>query len=441
MGRTLVTPKGTPAVPELPIVCIGLTAYRTIEQRTVQSMFNAMGALPYRFLLHTHTSANVWKGRNNIVDAFLSTPADYLVFIDADMVFTPGDLEKLVNAAMTTPDAGVIGGYYVSRDTNARPLISWCDDSEYRLQLPVQACIPRLLESRGKMVEADLLPTGFMLIKREVFEKVPAPWFHVKTVIDDLGEEHHFSSDNVFVHKAQDAGFKTYGHFGIELGHIGNFVFHPAQVWPQLEAYANMSDLLRTKLELGAEHGFDTKEYWDGLYAAEIEMGRVREYPELHQAVLTGIEKDWRVLDVGSGLGVLAQQIATVAREVDCLDMSTTAVEHCRSLGLTADEWNIETDDVPTGLHGAYDCVVSTEVLEHLEDPKAAVRKLYSFLKPGGMIILTVPDNRLSPDEEPEHKQVFTAAKFAGLMQPFEGGFVEPVGGYLIGVGAKPEKK
>ncbi len=39
----------------------------------------------------------------------------------------------------------------------------------------------------------------------------------------------------------------------------------------------------------------------------------------------------------------------------------------------------------------AYDVVLMLDVLEHIEDDDAAMRKLYSILKPGGCAILTVP--------------------------------------------------
>lgn len=266
------------------------------------------------------------------------------------------------------------------------------------------------------------------------------PWFHVKTEIGEDGEAHHFSSDNVFVLKAKEAGFKTYGHLGIELGHIGNFVYHPAHMWPQLEAWSAMTQLQEAKARFGEQFGYNSKEYWDALYATEAQLGRVRDYTVLHQAIVAGVQPAWAVLDVGSGPGVLAAKMAQVASQVDCMDLSSYAVKACEALGLGARQWDMVNDPVPTGLHGSYDCVVCTEVLEHLEDPEAAIKKLYSLLKPEGLVMITVPDDRLPPEEEPEHVATYTAAKLAKLMQPFTDVFVEPIAGYLLAVGIKPPK-
>lgn len=434
-------PKGRLIRPAKPTVCVGLTAYRVVEQKTVQSLFNAMGQLPYEFGLITHTSANVWKGRNAIVEQFLKGPGDYLVFIDADMEFTPDDLNKLIRAAIETDDAGLIGGFYTSRDENMRPLISWRSEDDGR-QEPTALLIPKLLAARGKLVEADLIPTGFMLIKRHVFEDVKEPWFIVKTIEHEDGTIQDLSSDNVFVEKVQKAGYKTYGHFGIELGHVGTYVYHPAQMWPQLEAYSGMIELNTAKLKFGAEFGWNTKEYWDALYKKEAKLGRERIYPTLHAVVLAGMQDEWKVVDVGSGTGVLAKQISEAASSCDCLDLSDYAVAQCKAQGLNAAQFNICTDD-PSPYADAYDAVVCTEVMEHLEDDvlQSSFNKLVAMAKVGGVIIVTVPDNRLTPEEEPEHNQVFTAAKFAKLFKGLDEIFIEPIEGYLVGAAKKPNKE
>lgn len=410
--------------------------YRDIEQLTFQSVFNALGKLQYAFNMISHASANVWKGRNHIVNHFLTTEAEYLVFIDADMVFTPEDLEKVIQAAIDTPEAGIVGGFYVSREEAMRPLVGWTGDDG--MQVPMEESIAKLLESRGKLVEADLIPTGFMLIKRWVFDKIKSPYFIVTTKVDGEGEIHHFSSDNVFVAAVQAAGIKTYAHFGVELGHIGNYVYHPAQMWPQLEAYSGMVTLQNAKKAFGDQYGYSSKEYWDSLYSMEKQVNRERVYPILHKAIVSGIQDHWAVLDVGSGPGVLASEIAKVAYATMCLDLSETAVGYCKEKGLDAVQWDMVNDTVPTNLHGRYDCVVCTEVLEHLDSPEAAIKKLYSFLKKEGMIMVSVPDDRLPPEEEPEHVGTFTAAKLAKLMLPFTDVFVESVSGYLLAVGKKP---
>src|SRR5262249_57997494 len=40
---------------------------------------------------------------------------------------------------------------------------------------------------------------------------------------------------------------------------------------------------------------------------------------------------------------------------------------------------------------GGFDCAVSTDVLEHIEDDRAAFAKLASLVRPGGLVLLALP--------------------------------------------------
>lgn len=46
--------------------------------------------------------------------------------------------------------------------------------------------------------------------------------------------------------------------------------------------------------------------------------------------------------------------------------------------------------DIPAG-DGSFDCALCTAVLEHLEEPEAAIRECRRVLKPGGAAVYTVP--------------------------------------------------
>lgn len=55
--------------------------------------------------------------------------------------------------------------------------------------------------------------------------------------------------------------------------------------------------------------------------------------------------------------------------------------------------WALADLNEPTGLpEGAYDVVVSTEVIEHLENPRAVFREFHRLLAPGGTLVVTTPN-------------------------------------------------
>lgn len=100
-----------------------------------------------------------------------------------------------------------------------------------------------------------------------------------------------------------------------------------------------------------------------------------------------------RVLDVGCGNGFTAGQFAARQCAVVGIDLSESGIDIARATYpgarfevLAADEHVLEKLAAPP-----FDLVISTEVIEHLYDPRSFVRGCWSALRPGGRLILTTP--------------------------------------------------
>lgn len=99
------------------------------------------------------------------------------------------------------------------------------------------------------------------------------------------------------------------------------------------------------------------------------------------------------VLNVGIGSGLLEKMATARGLEAFALDPSEVAVDRVRSelrLGERAQVGSVV--DIPFG-NGAFDAVVVSEVLEHLDDAQlaASVPELYRVIAPGGRLLVTVP--------------------------------------------------
>ncbi len=94
------------------------------------------------------------------------------------------------------------------------------------------------------------------------------------------------------------------------------------------------------------------------------------------------------VLDVGCGDGFFMELLRGLGFEnLLGIDPSRSMVEKAKKKGL-----NVELKDV-YGLNekNKYDIVLLMDVLEHLEKPEEALRKLWDILAPNGILYLNIP--------------------------------------------------
>jgi len=98
------------------------------------------------------------------------------------------------------------------------------------------------------------------------------------------------------------------------------------------------------------------------------------------------------VLDYGCGMGHAYQKLlAGAVKSYAGADVGPMAVEDARRKGFAGfkidnDKGTIESPDK------SFDGVTCVEVLEHLFNPLQSARELHRVLKPGGVLIVTVPN-------------------------------------------------
>lgn len=90
-----------------------------------------------------------------------------------------------------------------------------------------------------------------------------------------------------------------------------------------------------------------------------------------------------RMLDVGAGLKPYAPVYSRYFSE--CISIDVPYSLHDLDVDFYGPADNLPFEDA------TYDCVLCTEVLEHLPDPLAAMREISRVLKPGGHAFVTTP--------------------------------------------------
>lgn len=178
------------------------------------------------------------RARNTLTAKFLANDSStHLMFIDADIGWEPWHLLVLLDARKD-----VIGGLYPMKSLP----VKWCVNG-----------IPGAVEDpASNLIEVSKTGTGFLLIKRDVFEKLnshpatrpfandigldPALNVHMKTYFDTaVREGRYYSEDWTFCENWRDLGGQVWVDKRVLLRHVGTYTFdyntHP-QLYRDLKA-------------------------------------------------------------------------------------------------------------------------------------------------------------------------------------------------------------
>lgn len=110
-----------------------------------------------------------------------------------------------------------------------------------------------------------------------------------------------------------------------------------------------------------------------------------------YSVALDMIKKEDKVLEIGTGSGIFFEKLS--AKVDDCLglELSNKAIENARQRGLNVINELIE---VHAEKHeNTYDVVCFFQVLEHITNVKSFLEGAIKCLKPGGKLIIAVPNN------------------------------------------------
>lgn len=111
--------------------------------------------------------------RNDLVEKFLASDADCLLFIDADV----GWDAKVVTRVLSYPQE-VVGGLVPKRDPASERVFH-------------QNALTGKISPEG-LFEAKEIPTAFLRIHRSAFEKLQKPYFRIGSNPKDFGEDIYF---------------------------------------------------------------------------------------------------------------------------------------------------------------------------------------------------------------------------------------------------------
>jgi len=167
--------------------------------------------------------SNVNRARNSCAAKFLAGDATHLMFVDADIQFNAADIVKLA-----AHDKDIVGGIYPQKTLPPKMVINTLNNAR----------------TEGNLIEVGTLGTGFMLIKRTVFEQMieagATPYGDdiglsevennnqydfFNCTIDSNGR--YLTEDWSFCRKWRQIGGVIWADTTVALAHVGYYRFQP----------------------------------------------------------------------------------------------------------------------------------------------------------------------------------------------------------------------
>ena len=196
---------------------------------------------------HLMKSSLVTQGRNMCVSAFLESDSTHLLFIDSDISFNAGAAERLVAC-----DKDIISIPYPLKDMNWDKALKLFNEGKLKTaqdirnkafyRYPMKVPDNNAIKIKDGIIEVTHSPTGFMLIKREVFDKMIEKYPHLRIDQDQVingknerlphmwnffdtqfdQEKHtYLGEDFAFCKRWKDIGGKCYAWINDYISHIG----------------------------------------------------------------------------------------------------------------------------------------------------------------------------------------------------------------------------
>jgi 2-polyprenyl-3-methyl-5-hydroxy-6-metoxy-1,4-benzoquinol methylase len=139
---------------------------------------------------------------------------------------------------------------------------------------------------------------------------------------------------------------------------------------------------------------------------------------------VAGLPRGARVLEVGAGDGSFVSRLNASGLEANGIEPSERGVRAAKDRGAPVERATLEELDLePESL----DCAIAWHVLEHLDDPLAALTQIAAWIRDGGRLVVACPNlaslqARLGGDrwfhqDVPRHRTHFTASGLQRLVE------------------------
>ncbi|WP_422060318.1 hypothetical protein [Sphingopyxis sp.] len=214
----------------------------------------AMGVpVRFEFILY---QPSITRARNVLAAMFLASDCTHMLFVDADIDFSPDDIFSLIKAMDANPEVGVLGSAYPRRMINWHNVVraveaglvkdNPADLARYAGEFALHFLHPNQSFKLTELVELSRLGTAMMLIRRDVLERLRDALPDLVFRPDPAERQTHgigeieaaffcpmieaesqalLSDDYAFCRRVRDAGFRIWLAPWVRTTHAGPTVF------------------------------------------------------------------------------------------------------------------------------------------------------------------------------------------------------------------------
>ena len=170
----------------------------TIKTWTVEYLINIMRATEHETHFFTKTSCHVDENRKQLVEDAKNINADYLFFLDSDMVAQIDTIDKLLSHKKM-----IVAANPNKRELPLKSMVRF-DGTE----------IPK------ELYKCSAVSTACMLIDMKVFDIIDKPYFWLEQLEDGI-----MGGDIWFCRQAERKGIEVWCDPTIKVGHIGDYIY------------------------------------------------------------------------------------------------------------------------------------------------------------------------------------------------------------------------
>lgn len=201
-----------PSIPEgIPHVCICCPHQSSVSLEWVQSTWGPLQWIPQRDFVKSFRISrgilNLDTHRNFLAKIALEDKTvTHLLWLDSDILAeSPPDPNQALRMLLACNIPIVSGLYRAKKSKGDYPYAMWIRNPHGEGYVAIQSWT-------GNFIKVDVVGFGFILIRREVFEKIPEPWFVWNK---------QTSEDFEFCEKLVNFGYEVKVFTDVKLSHIG----------------------------------------------------------------------------------------------------------------------------------------------------------------------------------------------------------------------------